>query len=628
MGNALHNVFKLRKTMVLNADGGGVNDATSDIQTQIAEAAAKGLKLRAPPGTYMVTTLTPPADLRLEAEDENVVFKRHASATGRTIDIISVSDVRIVGIDFDLNNVISGGGQAAINVTGASPSNSLHFLRCKFRNGGGRPYINFQQAAACERWYLEGMEFFGNTAGSIRILSQVAGSKIIRIKENLFDGCGGAIVQIRPSNGAPDPSLVRDFYLDLALDDNIWTDLTGGTDGPIPLELFSTTGGHVNGSIIDSGTRGLNGSGVKDFVYDGNTVSNQTQYFMEIQNVYNVRISDSISKNNAAFIHDTSSECSKKVTISGGRIEGGGAAYNTVNPSHIVMLNTNATGEYDDWQIDHLDIADPINVRNIVRVDSNGAFKPKNIRIQDITITATDEKVPVTLFSVNRGTDVKIKRIKHKRTANITLNTPTLAATSLYTFAGWTVGQVDNLEIDDYEVEYTGADTRAGGNKAIGLGQNAADGVLPGLKIGKVTIKGDGTNFNLAMKVNVTSGDTKLLGPFDLSTTGAANAINAAVYTGSGAIAVGDAAYTFTPNGVMQASIVYSTPITADRAVTLTTTGTPPRQKLRVIRTAACTGAFNVNVGLGPLKALGAAGTWADFEFHSGAWMLVASGTL
>lgn len=71
----------------------------------------------------------------------------------------------------------------------------------------------------------------------------------------------------------------------------------------------------------------------------------------------------------------------------------------------------------------------------------------------------------------------------------------------------------------------------------------------------------------------------------------------------------------------------WNTAITADRAVTLSTTGAVNGDRFRIVRTAAATGAFNVNVGTGPLKALAAA-TWAEVEFDGTAWLLTAFGSL
>ena len=88
----------------------------------------------------------------------------------------------------------------------------------------------------------------------------------------------------------------------------------------------------------------------------------------------------------------------------------------------------------------------------------------------------------------------------------------------------------------------------------------------------------------------------------------------------------GDAAATLTV-GTSEQTSQWNTPITADRAVTLSTAGAVRGNKFRIVRTAAATGAFNLNVGTGPLKALGI-GQWCDVEYTGAAWMLTAFGSL
>lgn len=88
----------------------------------------------------------------------------------------------------------------------------------------------------------------------------------------------------------------------------------------------------------------------------------------------------------------------------------------------------------------------------------------------------------------------------------------------------------------------------------------------------------------------------------------------------------GNAAATLTA-GTDETTQRWNTVLTADRAVTLSTTGVWNGAKFRIVRTAAATGAFNLNVGTGPLKAL-VAGTWCDVEYNGSAWMLTAYGAL
>lgn len=84
----------------------------------------------------------------------------------------------------------------------------------------------------------------------------------------------------------------------------------------------------------------------------------------------------------------------------------------------------------------------------------------------------------------------------------------------------------------------------------------------------------------------------------------------------------GDAAATLTP-GQSASTQRWVTELTADRAVTLADGWTGA--KFRIVRTGG--GAFNLNVGTGPLKAL-AANTWCDVEFTGSVWVLTAYGAL
>lgn len=90
---------------------------------------------------------------------------------------------------------------------------------------------------------------------------------------------------------------------------------------------------------------------------------------------------------------------------------------------------------------------------------------------------------------------------------------------------------------------------------------------------------------------------------------------------------VGDASATVTV-GSSYTTLRWNTAITQDRAVTLNTTGALTGDKVRCTRQSGCTGAFNINVGTGPLKALSAAGQWCDVEYDGTVWVLTAYGTL
>jgi hypothetical protein len=102
-----------------------------------------------------------------------------------------------------------------------------------------------------------------------------------------------------------------------------------------------------------------------------------------------------------------------------------------------------------------------------------------------------------------------------------------------------------------------------------------------------------------------------------------------ALLAGTGQISAdnGDAAKTLVPKVDTELQR-WNTALTAARAVTLNTTGASNGDHFRIVREAGATGAFNLNIGTGPLKALTAAGQFADVTFDGTAWRLTGNGAL
>ena len=85
-----------------------------------------------------------------------------------------------------------------------------------------------------------------------------------------------------------------------------------------------------------------------------------------------------------------------------------------------------------------------------------------------------------------------------------------------------------------------------------------------------------------------------------------------------------DAAFTLTPLSSAPDQLHTGT-LTANRAVTLSTTNAYSGARFRISRTGG--GAFTLDVGTGPLKAL-ATNTWGEFVYDGAAWRLGAYGAL
>lgn len=85
-----------------------------------------------------------------------------------------------------------------------------------------------------------------------------------------------------------------------------------------------------------------------------------------------------------------------------------------------------------------------------------------------------------------------------------------------------------------------------------------------------------------------------------------------------------DATFTLTPLTSPEQTRHTGT-LTANRAVTLSTSNAYPGARFRITRTGG--GGFTLDVGTGPLKSL-ATNTWADFVYDGSAWYLSAYGAL
>lgn len=92
----------------------------------------------------------------------------------------------------------------------------------------------------------------------------------------------------------------------------------------------------------------------------------------------------------------------------------------------------------------------------------------------------------------------------------------------------------------------------------------------------------------------------------------------------------GNADFTVPANDQTVDGVLYfNTALTAARTITLGTgRGFHVGDTYRVVRGSGATGAFNLNVGSGPLKALATASTWCDVAFDGSAWKLTGYGAL
>jgi hypothetical protein len=108
-----------------------------------------------------------------------------------------------------------------------------------------------------------------------------------------------------------------------------------------------------------------------------------------------------------------------------------------------------------------------------------------------------------------------------------------------------------------------------------------------------------------------TGGTVNVTGPLNASGVSVNRGNNSATLTAAGSLPIQR----------------WEAPLTTDRTVTLPLIGVVNGAAFRIIRAASSTGAFSLNVGAGPLKALDA-GQWCEVTYDGSAWILTAFGSL
>ena len=175
-----------------------------------------------------------------------------------------------------------------------------------------------------------------------------------------------------------------------------------------------------------------------------------------------------------------------------------------------------------------------------------------------------------------------------------------------------------NVEVGDILICLTDG-TASGDQATVGANwsiiQTNIDGALTTTSIG-VTVQGYDADLAAIAALTTTAYGRGLL------TLSGAAALRAQVNTYG--VINADADVTLTV-GTDAERIRHTGTLTADRSVTLAVAGAVAGAVFRITRTGG--GAFNLNIGTGPLKAL-ATNTWATFVYDGAAWYLAEYGAL
>lgn len=281
------------------AIGNGVANDTTAIQTAITQAAALGKSLYFQNGTYLIESLTVPANSYLYGESQEGVILRKTGTTD--VNLITCSGGNQVIRQMTLDNmsvtrqqILSLGNGSDILVSRVSFLNAS-LQRWTVRGDWNIPVSNIE-VSDC---YFENCLY-----GCILFLATVEGHKNITMSRNKFTNCGSTIIGLHSQTAK---KWVATSNVDVSYNKMINL-ASSGTYGPIPIEIWGVYGFTCIGNHMDSGTRGLTGGSWNiNGVISNNTVMNQTLYGVEAGPCINMEVSNNTFLNCQTAISFTDS---------------------------------------------------------------------------------------------------------------------------------------------------------------------------------------------------------------------------------------------------------------------------------------------------------------------------------
>lgn len=301
-------------------------------------------------GTFSVKDVEIPSGTWLRGQGMGRTILARASALTNAILKFATGASEVIISDLTVDGLSAADAKSLISM-GAHGSN-IRFERVRFQND-------------CERWALRGdptarfdnlkvldCEFVDCQSGCVIILAgnmSVAGSTGVDYIGNRATRCGGNLFGLRDYETGIASYNRWDFWRDCKFNFNSILDCANtGTDGPIPVEMWSVSGFQQIGNYIDSGTRGLTaGAGTQNGIISQNVIKNQTLYAMEGGRSRNMQIFGNVAVNCRSFYQDTSltGDRVENLQIDSNIIIGTGlTSYDATAPVSPIWIGTNANG--------------------------------------------------------------------------------------------------------------------------------------------------------------------------------------------------------------------------------------------------------------------------------------------
>jgi len=622
------------------AVGDGISDDTTAITNAIA-ATTSGKTLLFPPAVYRVSSslIFNISNARFFSTSGVATIKPIDGATGIALARLSASNLWFENIEFDgnslQNTLIVFSTSASVSIT------NVQFRGCVFRNTTSYGCAAFAAGSLTSiLWDTCVFRDFLSTAPTPPAAIQIVQPSVVQdiaVLNSRFTNLTGTGFSVRASNGAATPAAIR-FS-------NNYCNHGTSTYTTIGAEIYGRDA-TISGNVFEDARMGLSLVALADSVISNNSFSNHSSYNIEAAGLTNVAISGNSFKDFLFGIEfDRSSD---NVAVVGNVFAS--AKDITANQGWAVRLNVAYTF-------------------NNVSICNNNITTCAGIRADNCTgLTVCGN----TMRSLSSATgDCRITTTTASSNASICNNSYTTAADiSSASACAISIGH-SNATVQGNIVRSTTGSANIGiaiGNTA-GIALNSvliSNNIVVNWSTGINTNNGSPTNTDVRVTDNVALSCTtpttvtaaegvrsRQLTTRSAVPTAGTYAVGDQIFNSTPSIATplgwqcttagtpgtwtmmgqlnpfqqsnqGDAALTVTPY-TTRPVIVFNVPITADRAVTLGTTGAVNGLLMIIVRSTACTGAFNIDVG--GLKTLTAAGQWCIIGYQ-GPWRLLAYGTL
>ena len=348
------------------AVGNGIANDTVAIQTAITQAAAYGRSLFFNDGTYLISSLTVPANSYLYGESQNGVILKKYGISNVDLVVCTGSNVIVKSMTLDNENATN------YQILNLGTNSNMLVSRVTFKNASlTRPALRSDWITQVSNIEVTDCYFDTCLYGGVWFLTSVRGHKNITVSRNTFTNCGGTIIGIK--DAALTDRWCTHFAVDVSFNKMINLSTTG-TYGAIPIEAWGIYGYTCIGNYIDSGTRGLTGGArMINGVISGNTVMNQTLYAMEAGPSINVEVSDNTFLNCATAISFTGTfdtdQFVENYKINNNVIKGGGQAYVAGRD----CIATTTRFPFKDLVISGNTFKDPVFQRTVIRATASQA---------------------------------------------------------------------------------------------------------------------------------------------------------------------------------------------------------------------------------------------------------------